>query len=205
MGSERSVLFFTLHPFPIVLMPKSLSLTILSASVLALSACATTTHAPTVDQSGSSSMDMMQSSSMSSVSAMVIELGSSSSASLQSSVMSQKSSTKTEKSSVAVQQSSSAKSEKVAIVRVIPVQVKNFAFVPNVITVKKGEKVQLQLTGIDGHHGFAIPDLNINVRVDAGQTVTVDLPTDKAGSFDAFCSVPCGPGHMNMKATVVIQ
>ena len=81
----------------------------------------------------------------------------------------------------------------------------NFAFTPSHMTAKKGEKVRLQISGTSGIHGVAIPGLAINVRVEAGQTVSVDLPTGEAGSFDIFCSIPCGPGHRDMKATVVVQ
>lgn len=92
-----------------------------------------------------------------------------------------------------------------AVARVIPVTSENWKFTPNVITTKKGEKVQLQVTGISGTHGFAIPDLGINVPVAPGQTVTIDLPTDSVGSHAFFCSIPCGPGHFDMTGQIVIE
>ena len=73
------------------------------------------------------------------------------------------------------------------------------------ISAKKGEKVQLQITGESGIHGFAVPGLSMNIRVEAGKTVTVDLPTDVAGTFEVICSIPCGSGHKSMKATIVIS
>lgn len=90
-------------------------------------------------------------------------------------------------------------------VRVIQVTSENWKFTPNVITAKKGEKVQLQVTGISGVHGFAVPDLGINVPVAPGQTVTIDLPTDTVGTYAFFCSIPCGPGHFDMTGQVVIE
>lgn len=104
-------------------------------------------------------------------------------------------------SSVAVQPSSVAGTQP----RMVAVAVSNFAFSPTVITAKKGEKVTLVITGDSGIHGFAVPGLGLNVRVEAGQIVSVDLPTGTVGSFEAFCSIPCGPGHKSMKATIVIQ
>lgn len=89
--------------------------------------------------------------------------------------------------------------------RVIRVTSENWKFNPNVITVKKGEKVQLQVTGVSGTHGFAVPDLGINVPVPPGRTVTIDLPTDKEGTFALFCSIFCGSGHSGMKGRVVIE
>jgi len=90
-------------------------------------------------------------------------------------------------------------------VRTITVDVTDWEFSPAVIAAKKGEKVKLKLVGGTGIHSFAVPGLSMNVRIAAGETVTVDLPTDIAGSFDARCAIPCGPGHRDMKATIVIS
>lgn len=90
-------------------------------------------------------------------------------------------------------------------VRVIQVTSENWKFTPNVITLKKGEKVQLQVTGVSGTHGFAIPELGINIPVAPGQTVLIDLPTDRAGTFALFCSIPCGPGHRNMTGQIEVE
>ena len=92
-----------------------------------------------------------------------------------------------------------------ADVRVIELTVSDWAFSPALIMVKKGEKVQIKLTGDTGTHGFAVPSLGLNLRVEAGKSVVFDLPTDTAGTFDAFCSIPCGPGHRDMKAKIVVQ
>jgi heme/copper-type cytochrome/quinol oxidase subunit 2 len=89
--------------------------------------------------------------------------------------------------------------------RIIRVSSENWKFSPNVITVKKGEKVQLQVMGVSGTHGFAVPDLGINVPVAPGQTVMIDVPTDTVGAHNLFCSIPCGSGHKNMKGQIVIE
>lgn len=88
--------------------------------------------------------------------------------------------------------------------RTITMTVESFQFTPNIITAKKGEKVKIRMTGLSGTHGFAIPDLGINTAIAAGKTVHVELPTDRAGTFTFFCSIPCGPGHKNMKGTITI-
>ncbi len=89
--------------------------------------------------------------------------------------------------------------------RVVTINVTDWEFSPSMIAVKKGEKVQLKLVGGTGIHSFAVPGLGMNVRVEPGQTVVVDLPTDAVGTFDASCRIPCGPGHKEMKATIVIS
>ena len=89
--------------------------------------------------------------------------------------------------------------------RVISITVDNFLFEPSMIKVKKGEKITLRITGKGGIHSFAVPELGINQRIEAGQTVSIDLPTDQAGTFSFFCAVPCGPGHKDMKGSIVIE
>jgi cytochrome c oxidase subunit II len=87
----------------------------------------------------------------------------------------------------------------------IAISASNWQFNPSVVTVKKGEKVQLVVTGIEGAHGFAIPELRINERIESGQTVIIDLPTDTTGTFTFVCSIPCGAGHKEMKGLIVIE
>ncbi|MBI2524047.1 cupredoxin domain-containing protein, partial [Candidatus Peregrinibacteria bacterium] len=76
--------------------------------------------------------------------------------------------------------------------RVISVTAELWKFTPSVIQVKQSEDVILEITGISGTHGFSVPDLGINATIIQGQTVSVTLPTDRPGTFDFRCSVPCG-------------
>lgn len=92
-----------------------------------------------------------------------------------------------------------------ANIRTIQVSVDNWKFTPNVITIGQNEIVVLELTGINGAHGLAVPGLGINVQILPGQTVTVNVPTDKTGIFDFFCSISCGSGHANMKGQIIIE
>ncbi|TSC57118.1 MAG: cytochrome c oxidase subunit II [Candidatus Peregrinibacteria bacterium Greene0416_62] len=92
-----------------------------------------------------------------------------------------------------------------ASVRMVEITASNFAFTPSMITVKKGEEVTLNLIGESGIHGIGIPGFGISQRVDLGQTVSIAIPTDTAGTFDFKCNVPCGSGHKEMKGTIVIE
>ncbi|MDO8468414.1 MAG: cupredoxin domain-containing protein [Candidatus Peribacter sp.] len=89
--------------------------------------------------------------------------------------------------------------------RVIRVEASNWAFTPSVITAKVGEKVKLEFVGVSGNHGIGVPDLGLDVKFNEGQTVTADLPTDKAGSFPFKCNVLCGEGHRDMTGTIVVE
>ncbi len=92
-----------------------------------------------------------------------------------------------------------------ADVRVVDVEVQNFAFIPNAISLRQGEKVTLKVTSTTGDHSFMAADLGVNVKVSEGQTVYVDIPTEEAGTFSFRCAVPCGSGHMDMTGTIVIE
>jgi cytochrome c oxidase subunit 2 len=90
--------------------------------------------------------------------------------------------------------------------RVITVDTSSWAFSPNAITVKKGESVTLQFSGKSGTHGVSIPKLNVQSDAfSAGNTVSLELPTDTAGTFEFKCKVPCGEGHKDMKGTILIE
>jgi cytochrome c oxidase subunit 2 len=89
--------------------------------------------------------------------------------------------------------------------RTIKMTATDWAFSPTSITLKKGEKVSIELTAIEGDHGIGIPDLGVSQRVEPGETVTVAIPTEKVGTFTFFCNVPCGSGHKEMRGTIVIE
>jgi len=89
--------------------------------------------------------------------------------------------------------------------RVVEVTVENWKFTPNIVTAKKGEKLVIRLKGVSGIHGFSVPDLGINQRVEVGETIDVTIPADKAGTFDFRCSVPCGEGHEGMTGKIIMS
>lgn len=102
-------------------------------------------------------------------------------------------------------QTSSSDTAADADARVITMSVTDFNFAPNAITAKKGEKVVVRLTDIDGIHSFGAMDLGLNVRIGPGETKDIVIPTDKTGTFSFRCLVPCGPGHKDMVGTITIS
>lgn len=87
----------------------------------------------------------------------------------------------------------------------IMVDVDNWSFDPSEITVNQGDKLMLHLQGNEGSHGFTIPELGINQKIDQGSMETVTVPTDKPGTYEFFCNIPCGQGHKDMRGTLVIE
>ena len=90
-------------------------------------------------------------------------------------------------------------------IRTIDVVASRFQFEPATITVAEGEHVRLRLRSADGTHGFAIKALRLKALIPkAGETVTVDVAADEAGTFDVTCSEYCGTGHGAMKGRLVV-
>jgi cytochrome c oxidase subunit 2 len=89
--------------------------------------------------------------------------------------------------------------------RVIAVTAKRFAFSPATIHLKRSEPVTLELTSLDRIHGFAVPELGIDVQVLPGQATRVQLRPEAAGTFGFHCSEFCGDGHEDMTGTLVID
>lgn len=89
--------------------------------------------------------------------------------------------------------------------REIKVTATKFAFTPDEIKAKAGEKIKLTLVNSDGRHGIAIPAFNVNLKPAEGETGSTVFIADKAGSYPFFCSVFCGSGHRGMKGTLIVE
>jgi cytochrome c oxidase subunit 2 len=76
---------------------------------------------------------------------------------------------------------------------------------PQVITVNKGDTVQLRITGRDVVHGFAIGRLGVDVgRILPGETATVEFTADRLGRFTFYCNIWCSPFHYRMRGTLEV-
>jgi mono/diheme cytochrome c family protein/plastocyanin len=74
---------------------------------------------------------------------------------------------------------------------------------PERITVNKGDRVRLRITGMDVVHGFAIGRLGIDAgRILPGAPVTVEFTADQAGRFTYYCDQWCSPYHYRMRGTL---
>ncbi|HLC99401.1 MAG TPA: cupredoxin domain-containing protein [Patescibacteria group bacterium] len=89
--------------------------------------------------------------------------------------------------------------------RTILVTAQQWSFTPSTITVKKGEKVTLNIQSLDVAHGFQLPDFDVNATLTAGKTTSVTFTPDKVGAYSFSCSVQCGKGHADMTGKLVVQ
>jgi plastocyanin len=81
----------------------------------------------------------------------------------------------------------------------------NFYFVPNKITVNKGDKVTFNVTNAGGVHDLVINELGIKTPVaKTATTETYTFSASKTGSFVYYCSVP-GHRQKGMWGTLTVQ
>ncbi len=75
-------------------------------------------------------------------------------------------------------------------VNIVKVEAGSYYYKPNVITVKKGEKVKIEMTAADMMHDFNIDELGVRIPITrAGSTTSVEFTADKVGEFEFYCSV----------------
>jgi cytochrome c oxidase subunit 2 len=88
--------------------------------------------------------------------------------------------------------------------RRIPVVARKFVFIPDEITVKKGESVLLEFSAPEVAMGFFAPELGLRALIVPGEVSRVAFTADKVGRFDFLCDVFCGDGHEGMSGHLVV-
>ena len=95
--------------------------------------------------------------------------------------------------------------EKSADAKELLVEGSNFKFVPNTLTVKKGEKTRILFKNSGGFHDFKIDGLNIATAViKDGEQDFVEFTPMEAGTFEYYCSVGNHRG-MGMTGTLTVE
>ncbi len=87
----------------------------------------------------------------------------------------------------------------------IQVVMKTYTINPEVIRVKSGQKVELDVTTADVQHGLDIPELGIKESVQPGRTTTVSFTAPAKGEYKVACGVICGPHHDDMTGKLVVE
>ncbi len=82
-------------------------------------------------------------------------------------------------------------------------------FNPEHVTVKEGDHVIWRITNIeravDATHGFALPQYNINLSLEPGETATIEFVADRAGTFPFYCSEFCSALHLEMMGYFMVE
>jgi heme/copper-type cytochrome/quinol oxidase subunit 2 len=87
----------------------------------------------------------------------------------------------------------------------IRVVMKKYTIEPQVIRVKAGERIELEVTTADVQHGLDIPALGIKEPVQPGKTTTIYFTAPAKGEYRVACGVICGPHHDDMVGKLVVE
>ena len=99
----------------------------------------------------------------------------------------------------------SEKQEAMVAGKVIPVVANNFSYDVKEIKVKQGEKATVLVTNSEGFHDFVIDELEVNSgMIKAGETMELEIPTDKPGTYEFYCSVG-QHRQMGMKGILIVE
>jgi heme/copper-type cytochrome/quinol oxidase subunit 2 len=79
--------------------------------------------------------------------------------------------------------------------RVIHITAESFAFTPEIIRVRRGDTVTIDLASLDATHGIYLDGYDLSVVAEPGRPARLTLVADRAGSFRFRCSVACGNLH----------
>ena len=85
------------------------------------------------------------------------------------------------------------------------VKADKYKFIPDTITVNKGDKVIIRAIAIDKDHGLGIKAFNIKKTLPKGEWVTIEFTADKEGEFPIRCTKFCGWKHFWMKGKLIVK
>jgi len=89
--------------------------------------------------------------------------------------------------------------------RTLQVTARKFSYLPNELTLKRGEPVILEFTTEDILMGFNVPELGLRVSIVPGQVTHLRFVPQQTGTFPFHCDIFCGSGHEDMTGTIVVQ
>ena len=76
----------------------------------------------------------------------------------------------------------------------------NFKYNKDTFTIPANKEVTINFNSEEGQHGFQIKGTDVNIQGKGTAKVTLE-----AGEYEIHCSIPCGSGHANMKATLIVK
>jgi cytochrome c oxidase subunit 2 len=107
-------------------------------------------------------------------------------------------SSKTEEAPMSEESSMSEESGSTA--QVVNISATNFAFNQEEYRVSAGAPISIEFASAQGVHGIAITGTDITLNDGDKKEVTLE-----AGEYDIICSIPCGTGHTQMRAKLIVE
>lgn len=89
--------------------------------------------------------------------------------------------------------------------RVIELTARRFAYEPNEIALKAGERVVIAIRSLDFIHGMNLPDLGMRLDLVPGRVTRLELHPKAPGVIDFVCDNFCGDGHEEMHGRFVVS
>jgi len=89
-------------------------------------------------------------------------------------------------------------------IREINIEAKRWDWSEPTITVKTGEGVRIKAISKDVTHGFSIPEIGFNLRIEPGRTSIGSFVAPAPGEYTFACSVMCGSGHGSHRGKLVV-
>ncbi len=81
-------------------------------------------------------------------------------------------------------------------------------FTPERVEIQQGDHVVWHITNVeralDATHGFTIPNYNIHVSIEPGETVTFEFDATQSGVFSYYCTEFCSALHLEMMGYMMI-
>ena len=89
--------------------------------------------------------------------------------------------------------------------RVIEMVARRFAYEPNQIPLKAGERVVVAIRSLDFVHGMNLPSLGKRLDLVPGQVTRLELHPQVPGVIDFVCDNFCGDRHEDMHGRFVVS
>jgi len=87
----------------------------------------------------------------------------------------------------------------------IRVEGRQFAFSPNRLRVRQGDRVIVEFAAMDVAHGLYVDGYDIQTTAEPGMPGRLEFVADRVGKFRYRCSVTCGPLHPFMIGELVVE
>jgi cytochrome c oxidase subunit II len=81
----------------------------------------------------------------------------------------------------------------------VAIEASNWKFDKSEYTVPAGD-VTIDFKSAEGYHGIQVNGTDVKIDGEGSETVNLE-----AGEYTIICSVPCGDGHADMQAKLIVE
>lgn len=85
---------------------------------------------------------------------------------------------------------------------VVTITASNFQFDKPEYRVRAGQAYKFRLVNAQGNHGVEV--VGTDLKLGGAQTMA-EFKFDSPGTYDIICNIPCGTGHVDMKAKLIVE